>query len=297
MKNSKKISKSLALLTTMIALIVSICTSFIAGNIIAEKAVSKKLDDNMSIAVKVVDDFSYNVAGKNTAFTDELFSKANLVASYADENTSTEDLKKLARYLYVDSIQITDTEGKVVASYPAELNGKNIKDNSETIEFTKVLNGFLFKKQSSAKAVEGGYSLYTCVGRPDNKGILIISSTEDSYGEIKGENIAYDCKDNTIIATGNQIVSSSFAENEKTTLGDMGITEDMISGGEFTVDVNGNSYLCKAQKQDQFTVICAMAQPDFISENISLIAIALGVNLVVLILVFVVFTIISKKNA
>ena len=296
MESSKKISKSLALVIVAVALIASICTSFVAGNIIAENAVSKKLDENMSVAVQAIDDFSYSVAGKNTAFTDELFSKANVVATYTDEKTSTEDLEKLARYLYIDSIQITDTEGKVVASYPADLKGKDIKDNAETKEFTKVLSGFSFKKQSPAKAVDGGYSLYTCVGRPEGKGAVIISSTEKGYGELKGESIADECNDNTIIVTGDMIVSSSFAESDTTALNEK-ITEDMISAGEFTLDVNGNSYLCKAQKQGDFTAICAVPQSDFISKNITVVAIALGANAVVLVIAFVVFTIVGKKNS
>lgn len=295
MGKSKKIGKSLALLTIAVALIASICTSFFAGNIIAEKAVSKKLDENISVAVKAIDDFGYDVAAKNTAFKDELFSKANLVATYTDEKTSTEELQQIARYLYIDSIQITDIEGKIVTAYPADSKDKNIKDNAETAQFANVLNGFLVKKQSPVKAVEGGYSLYTCVGRPE--GIVIIGSTEDSYGEIKGESIAYDCNDNTLIVKEGAIVSSSFAENDKTTLSDMGITEDMISNGNFTVDVNGKSYLCKAQTQGDYTAICAVPQTDVISENITVIAIALGVNLAVLIIAFAVFAIAGKKNA
>lgn len=295
-KSSKKISKAVAIISVVFVLIVSLSTSFVAWNITSDGTGTKQLDENISNAVSVVDDFEYALAGETALFTDELYSKANLVASQADENSTDEELQKLVRYLYIDSIRITDTEGKIIASYPSDLKGGNIRDNEETKQFSKVLKGVSFKSQSPAKAVDGGYSLYTCVGRPDGKGVAIIASTESDYGKLLGENIALDCSDNTIIAKGDEIVSSSFADNDKATLGEMGITEDKLTGSAFILDVNGEEYLCRAQTKDNYTVLCAVSNAGADSQAMTVLVITLAADLIAFVIVFAVVMILGKKK-
>lgn len=297
MKNNvKKVSKSIAVIALIFVLAVSLGSSFAVCNIISENSAQTQLEKNIEKTVTTIDNFEYSVAGKNTVFTDKLYSKANLVASYVNEKTSSEELEKLARYLYLDSIQITDTEGAIVASYPSDLKGGNIADNEDTKAFRKVIKGVSFKSQSPAKAVDGGYFLYTCVGRPEGKGVVIISSTEDNYGEILGENIADNCNDNTVIAKGDHIISSSFDENDKSTLSEMGVTEDKLSGGEFTLEVNGKNYLCKTQSKDNYTILCAVPQSDIISQNMSVVLIAIAVDTVALIIAVVVIMLVGRKK-
>lgn len=297
-KNSQKISKSIALVLTAVIIVVSLCSSFVALNITSDNAVKSTLDKNIATAKDAVSSYNTAYARNNFLFTDELYSKANLVSETITEKSSDEELEKLARYLYVDSIMLTDTEGKCIASYPADLKGSNISDNEDTSSFMKVIKNVLFKSQSEPKAVNESseeYSLYTCVRRTDGQGIVVIGSTVSNYDELLGSAIASDCNDNTIIASGDKIVSSSLAES-KATLSEMGITEENLSEGTFTLSFDGQEYTCKAEKSEDFTVICLASSDGANSQATTVLIITLVADLIAFAVVAVLIFLLGKRK-
>ncbi|MEE1318488.1 MAG: hypothetical protein UHD05_03170 [Ruminococcus sp.] len=296
-KSSKKISKSLALISIVAVIIVSLCTSLIAFNVTTPDTTGTTLDNNMQTAVNAVSDYETSLARNNYLFTDELFSKANIVASTLSEKSTAEEAEQLARYLYADSIIVTDTDGKCVVSYPADLKDTNISDNDNTKDFRKVLKGTSFKSQSEPQKVENSedYFLYTCVGRPEGKGVVIIGTTVTDYGKLLGSEIADDCNDNTIIANGDEIVSSSFAENDKTSLKALGVTEENLKAGSFSLKVNDKEYICKAQTQSDFTII-SLASESTASNVMTVLAITLVADIIVFVIFIVLFARSAKKN-
>lgn len=299
MKNSKKISKSIALVAVAAVIIISLCTSFIALNLTSGNAANTTLDKNLAAATEAVDSFETALTRNTFLFTDELYSKANIVAADISDKSTDEEIEKLARYLYADSIMITDVDGKCVASYPADLKGTNISDNEDTSSFIKVIKGVSYKSQSEPKLVDettGEYSLYTCVGRPDGQGVAIIGTTVSNYDELLGSNIALDCNDNTIIANGDTIVSSSFADIDKTSLKEAGITEDNLNGGTFSLDVNGKKYTCKAQNTGDFTVICAATDADTASQTTTALIATLVADVIAFVIITVLFVVLGKKK-
>lgn len=298
-KNSKKISKSIALVLTAVMIIVSLCTSFVAWNITSDDDVKSTLDKDISTAVDAVDSYENSLARNTFLFTDELYSKANLVGATVTEKSTDEELEKLARYLYVDSIMVTDIEGKCVASYPADLKGTNISDNEDTSDFVRVLKGVLFKSQSEPKAVDENrqeYSLYTSVRKADGQGIVVIGSTVSDYDELLGSDIASDCNDNTIIASGDNVISSSFA-GSKATLSEMGITEENLNRGEFTIAVDGKEYICKTEIVDEFTVLCFVSNADANSQATIVLVITLVADMIAFAVIAVLLFVLGKRKS
>ncbi|MEE0913514.1 MAG: hypothetical protein U0L76_02885 [Ruminococcus sp.] len=297
MKKSSKISKSLAIVSIIAIIIVSICTSFITFNVTRPDTTETTLNNNIQTAAEAVSEYETSLARNNYLFTDELFSKANIVASTLSEKSTDEEIEQLARYLYADSIMITDTDGKCVAAYPADLKDTKISDNADTKAFGKVLKGISFKSQSEPQKVEGSddYFLYTCVSRPEGKGIVVIGTTVSDYNKLLGSEIANECGNNTIIANGDEIVSSSFAETDKTSLNELGITEENLKAGSFNLKVNDKEYLCKTQTQDDFTVIC-LAEESTASNVMTVLAITLVADIIVFAVFMVLFARSSKKE-
>lgn len=297
MKKSSKISKSLAIVSIIAIIIVSICTSFITFNVTRPDTTETTLNNNIQTAAEAVSEYETSLARNNYLFTDELFSKANIAASTLSEKSTDEEIEQLARYLYADSIMITDTDGKCVAAYPADLKDTKISDNADTKAFGKVLKGISFKSQSEPQKVEGSddYFLYTCVSRPEGKGIVVIGTTVSDYNKLLGSEIANECGNNTIIANGDEIVSSSFAETDKTSLNELGITEEDLKAGSFNLKVNDKEYLCKTQTQDDFTVIC-LAEESTASNVMIVLAITLVADIIVFAVFMVLFARSSKKE-
>ena len=297
MKQSSKISKSLAVASIAVVIIVSLCTALIAYNVITPDTISTTLNENMQTAVEAVSDYETSLSNSNYLFTDELFSKANIAATTLSEKSTDEEIGQLARYLYADSIMVTDTDGKCVISYPAELTGTNISDNEDTKVFRKVLKGTSFKSQSDPVKVENSddYFLYTCVSRPEGKGVVVIGTTVSDYSKLLGSEIANECGDNTIIANGDEIVSSSFPETDKTSLKELGITEENLKAGSLNLKVNDKEYVGKAQSQNDFTVIC-LAEESTASNVMTVLAITLAADIIVFAVFMVLFARSSKKE-
>lgn len=297
MKQILKINRFFTIASIAIVIIISLCTTFIAYTFTMPDTTTSVLNESIQTAVKAVENYERSLSTNKYNFTDTLFSKANIAATTLSEKSSEEEIEQLARYLYADSIILTDSDGNCVASYPTELKGTNISDNEDTMAFRKVLKGTSFKSQSEPVKVDNSnaYFLYTCVSRADGKGVAIIGTTVSDYSELLGSEIAADCRDNTIIVTDGEVVSSSFTETENTSLNELGITEDNINSDSFELQVNDKKYICKAQQQNDFTVIC-LTQENSASNIMSVLLITFVVDMIVLVLYIILVTHLAKKN-
>lgn len=301
MNNSKKsIGKTTAIISIAVALVLSLCTAFTAFSVTAKNSINTELDSSMQTAQKEVNSYNVNFARNTFLFTDKLYSKANVVAATLTEKSSEEDFAKIARNLYLDSIILTDAQGKCEFVYPAEKKIASIDDDSTTRQFSTILKGNLFKSQSEPVLVEGSdneYSLMTAINRTDKAGLVIIGATVDDYGTLLGNDITDNCNDLTIVAKGDEIISSSFAENDKTKLSELGVDKSKIDGDSFKLNVSGKNYVSKAQTADDFVVLSAVDENCIYSAATTTFVVTIIANVVILLIaLLVILLLINRKK-
>ena len=263
MKNkSKTISFSYALVITAIVVVLSfICTCFAVSS--ASNSSQADLNAALSYADDKVKDFNSQESKIKFDFTDKIYSKANTVALLYSKDTTDEDLQKITRDLYIDSVVIVDSNNNCVASYPEDYKGKNIKKTDDYASFSKIVKGMAVKLMSEPVLAEGSsyeYSLLAGVPQSDGTGAVIIGITTDDYANVNGANLAEDCGRNVIIAKDGEIISSTFGSEKKDKLEDLGINDSDLSKDSFNLKYDGNSYLCKTSVQGDYTIICASQQ-------------------------------------
>lgn len=298
-QNKKPSFKATVLITT-VALLISLAASFISFNVLLANSAGKTLDKSVNTAKSAVEQFDTNLAYNTYLFTDKLYSTSNAVAADAPQAVkSDKTLAALARNLYLDSIIITDEKGNCVASYPDNQKGKNIADDKSTKKFAKILKGDEFKMQSSplpSKDNPQQYSVTTAVMRTDVQGLVITNSKVDNYGIISGENITDKCSKNTIIIQNDKIISSSFDENSKITFEKLGFDKSKTGKGNFTLNIDGSTYLCTAQNADNFTVLCAVNQSELTQNAFSAFLITCIVDIIMIAVILLVAVIVKRKR-
>lgn len=296
--SSKKISIVIAFAAVAAVIIVSLCTSMIVWSNTTSSVTAEELNRKMQTAENAVSIYETSYARNNFVFTDELFSKANIVAAALTENSTDEEVEALSRYLSAESVMVTDSDGECVVAYPNDLKGTSMFDDENIKSFGKVLKGISFKSQTEPQPVDESneeYSLYTCVGRPDGKGVVILKTIVTDYDELLGSDIASECGDNTIIAKENVIVSSSFVGSTAKSLDEIGVAEENLNGASFEISLDGKEYICKAGIKNYFTIVCFAEASNF-SQFTTVIISTLIADVILLVLIAVVFIILSKKN-
>lgn len=300
MNNSKKsIGKTTAIIFVAAALVLSLCTSVTAFAVTAKNSVDAQLDSSMQTAQEEVNSYNVNFARNTFLFTDKLYSKANVVASTLTEKSSEDDFAKLTRNLYLDSIILTDAQGKCEFVYPAENKIDSISDDSTTRQFLTILKGNLFKSQSTPVLVEGSdseYSLMTAISRTDKPGLVIIGATVDDYGELLGSDITDKCNDLTIVAKNDEIISSSFAENDKAKLSELGVDKNKIDGDSFKISVGDKNYVGKAQTADDFVVLSAVEENSIYSAATTAFVVTIIADVVILLIALVVILLLINRK-
>lgn len=291
-KSKKQISMIVALIAVVAVIAVSLFTSFGAWKNTGKKVAEENINANLSTAVDVLNNFEYDKTNMVYEFSNEIYQKAGVIGSVVTEKTTAEQLQFLANNLDIESVAVTDENGKIIASYPEDKNGTDFRDDKELAEFAKVYKGVSVKSYSTPVCIDeatGTYSVNASVVRSNGAGVVIISTTSTKYDDVLGKNVADGCNDNTIIAKGDDIVSSSF-DTDKSTLSELGITEDKLNGEIFTITSNEKEYMFKAQNVNDFTVLCAVsAQGNAQAMSVFVTTlIADGIALVVIAILFVI---------
>lgn len=222
---------------------------------------SKGLDAQIAYAKNMVNDYSSNEVRLTSQFADQSFNKAYCVSMMTNEKASAEDFEKVAKYAGVDSIVFADETGKITASYPDDLKGKSIKEVNDIAAFNRLVKGVVIKLQSDPISVEGSdaYKFYSGVPRADGTGAVVVSFTTDDYAEVTGADLAKKCGVNTVVLredkiTGATLTGASVGGN----LDSLGVKDEDIEKGSFSMTVADAKYDCKAEKVDDFVVICAV---------------------------------------
>lgn len=292
MKNkSKTISFSYAFVITAIIVVISFACTYFAVNSASGNS-QADLNSALSYSEEKVKDFNSQESKIKFDFTDKVYSKANAVALLYNKDTTTEDLQKITRDLYIDSVMIVDSNNNCVASYPEDYKGKNIKKMDGYAPFSKIVKGMSFKLMSEPVLAEGSndeYSLLAGVPQNDGTGAVIIGITTDDYSDVIGSKLAEECGRNVIIAKDGEIVSSTFGSEKKDKLQDLGINDSDLSKDSFNLNYDNNNYLCKTSVQGDYTIICASQQ-----SPSSAIWIVLIVEIILLILAAVLFALSPK---
>ncbi len=291
-------NRLVSILCSVAVVAVSLATVFIAVNSSNKMVLENTLSKNIERAQHEVDYFNKFLQRETIIFNQELYNQAEVLANVLSADSTDKQVEKLAELMELDSVMVTDTQGVCVAAYPAENKGVNIRENNDTKQFTIVLNGFSDRVQSEPVAVDEigtMCSVSTCVGKPDGSGVVIVSSTED-YSKLLGSEIAYYSNDNTIIAKGDKIISSSFYEKNSSSLKELGITDEKLNAGTFTLNVNDKTYTCMTDTRDEFTVINLIVECYTGINAATIVLILLIMDLIAFGVISVVIIVFDKKN-
>lgn len=296
MNNSKTVKKSVAVITAVVIALVMTATS-----IVCVALASSQNNDNSSYlkdAKSVVTEFVNNENYNNYSYMDGLFAKANIVSASVNESTDSEAETTIAKSLGLNSFIVTDTDGNIINATEQDKVGKSILDFDNTKEFKKVLKGITFKSTTEPTAVEsesGVYNVMACVTR-NAGGIVIIDIDTDTYTAVTGENLADECKGDTVIAKDGKIVSSSFDLEGATELADLGVTDSMLNSKDFTLTVNDNKYTLSAENVEGYTVISGTVKEGSGFNYIYGAVVPAVVFVVMVVLAVVVFSVVSKDK-
>lgn len=296
MNNSKTVKKSVAFVISVVIAVIMAATSVLC---VALGTDSKS--DNCTYlkdAKNAVSEFVSNESYNNYAFMDGLFAKANIVSVCADEQTDADAAAAITKNLSLNSFIVTDSDGKIISSTDADKIGKSILDDENTNQFKKVLKGIAYKSTTEPKAVEGEsgvYNVMACVTRSTG-GVVIINIDTDTYTSVTGENLADNCKGDTLIAKDGKIISSNFDIKGANELESLGVKEDMLSSGAFTITVDDIKYTFSAENVEGYTVISGTVIEENGFNYIFGVAIPTVVCVVMIVLTFIVLTIVGKKN-
>ncbi len=296
-KSKNKVSKLVALVAVAAVIAVSLFTSFGAWKNTGKKVAEDNLNANLTTAVDTVNNFEYDKANASFEFSNEIYQKANVVGSVVTEETTAEQLAFLASNLDLDAVAVTDEKGVIIASYPEDKKGTSFRDDEAGAQFVNVFKGSSVKSYSEPECIDeanGVYSVDASVVRSNGTGIVIIKTTSTLYGDVIGKSIAEECSDNTIIAKGDEILSTSF-DTDKATLSDLGVTESNLSGEIFTITSGEKEYMVKAQTAGSFTVLCAVSAEGS-AQAMSVFTTTLIADLIALVVIAIVFVILGKSK-
>lgn len=218
------------------------------------------LKDNLEYAKAKVQDYVEWQAKYDSEFYDEMYSKAYLAALAFKPDYTDEQLQTLARYLYVDTITVTDDQGKIVAALPSDEKGKNISDISEKKQYKAILKWIYPRMASEPAKVEGSdeYAMEIAVQRSDETGVVIVSFNTDAYGKVIGANLAQESGNNVVVAQNDVVISSTVDGVEVgKALKDYGVTSKEVESDSFTLKAGDNKLTASADTLDSYTIICA----------------------------------------
>ncbi len=224
---------------------------------------SKGLDASFGYAESKVKDFSSNKARLSAVFADKAFSTANATAMMLTGTSTAEDMEKIARYLFLDSVSVTDETGKITACYPTGNEGKMIKDIEELKTFNRVVKGIVPKLMSDPVLDEasGEYAVSAGVSRMDAAGAVVVGFKTADYVEVTGEKLADSCGVNTVILENGTILSTTLDASETgKDLASLGLKDEDIQKGSFEMTVGDAKYQCKSEVIETYTLISAEPQ-------------------------------------
>lgn len=249
----KKNGKTFRLLAVLLAFV--LMTALLAGC-----SSSKHLDDQLAYATGKASDYAHFTVRNNSIFSNEMFSRAYAAAMMIKDDTTKEEFEQIAKYLFLDSITVADTSRTVIASYPEGEAGKKLKDIEDKKAFCSIIKDVSVKQMSDPVPVgeDGEYSVLVGVKRTDGTGVVVVGITTDRYADVCGSNLAEKCGVNTVIVQGDAVLSSTISGVKAgDTLESLGLSENDLDKGSFSLSADSVSYNCKSAKAEDLTVICA----------------------------------------
>lgn len=294
MNNSKTVKKSIAIAMAVIIAVIMAATSVICVALTSNSnsGNTRYLKDAKSVVTDFVESATYN----EYAFSDALFAKANIVSVCVNELTTPEAEATIAKSLDLNSFIVTDADGNIINATEEDKVGKSINDFDNIKDFKKVLKGITYKTTTEPTAVEGEsgvYNVMACVTRSVG-GIVIIDVNTDTYASVTGENLADECKGDTIIAKDGKIVSSSFDLGGAAELSSLGVTDSMLNSKDFTISVNDNQYILSSENVDGYTILSGTEKEESTFNYIYGAVVPAIAFAVMIVLAVVVFSAVSK---
>lgn len=261
-----------AMIAIMVAITITLGVSLTVINNSLEKTKEAKLNYNLAKGKVAVEDYKTSYAGKKFNFNDSAFKKAEIAKNYITPDSDPKEIEELASSLKLESIIITDVDGKYVAAYPNDLVGKNLKDDDDTKYFRRIVQGTTKKSVSEPYMVDNNnseYEYYCAIAREDDNGLagaVIIKEKTTQYDEVIGSDIIYDCNDGTIVARDGVVIGSSLEDVHGLKLDDINVKQ-IAFNEEFNITKSGNEYVAKAIKVDEFVIVTGIPTANFVLTN------------------------------
>lgn len=188
------------------------------------------------------------------------FGMADSAARFYKEGMDEEDLHKIVSDLYLESLTVTDSKGKIIAAYPTGEEGKDIRDTENKAEFYKVNKGVCDKLMADPVYQDDldTYLVHAGVKRLDDSGSVIISYLDPDYGDATGTNLVRKCSVDTIALKNNTVIGSTLhGVDTNDTLESMGIAEQDLEKDSFTMQIDSRKYTAFAVTKGEYTIITA----------------------------------------
>lgn len=247
------IKKSLAL-----SIVIIMLAALLVG--CGGQSVSKEATAALEKAQTTVTEFARNQRRNGAIFTHSIFEKANEAAEKIGDDYSTDNLKKVAEELTLDSITVADENKEILGSYPQDEVGKKLKEIEDKKMFSSIASNNAIEMISDPVFDEesGKYVFMAGVHRADGTGVVIIELKSDEYASVCGADLAGQLGENIVIVKDGVVISSSL-EGVKpiNTYNDLGITDDDLAKGSFGINVNGQQYKCVSAQSGDYYIICA----------------------------------------
>ncbi len=296
---------------TAIAFVVAVLISFVAQSNMAALSADNLIQQRIVDMRLRVDNYI-----DRSAQARSVIDSSALVAAQAAKRCissdptildDTERMQALMNDLDIDELCVTDENGIITHSVPAENIGWDMASSEQSAPFMGAISYPYFKYVQSfqEKGLGGNMVKYAGVARGDQNGLVqigmykttidktltIVDSTSIASGVTIGENGM------VLVSEGDAIISASNADAVGKSVADYSLnTADLTkSTSSSIVNMNGQEYRVRAESYKNYTVIVALPTSEvYVSRNNSLLGISLLIGFLFCLQFFLVSKLVQK---
>lgn len=273
----------------VLAFFVTVIISFVAQSNMAASSADDLLNSRIVDARGLLDDYGSRSARARTIVDSEMIVAARAFANSVADNPSMISnqgwLQQMADDLNVDELDVTDGNGVIVASIPAENVGYDMHASTQSSAFIgaieypqfELVQAFQAQGKNSTEMVK-----YGGVARTDTPGIVQVgvysSHIEKTMGLVDLSEVAAGLNvgdsGQVLIAKGDTIVSCKSSDLIGSSLSNLGFDRNKLleQTGSTIADVNGVQERVRVSSYKSYTIVAMVPTSEvYLSRNNSLI--------------------------
>ncbi len=266
--------------------------------------VTEKLEANDAETQELIDQLNADYIAKADAFAEMIKLDPSII-------NDADTLNEIMNMLDVEELHVTDDKGIIQWSTVPEYIGFDFASSDQAKEFMPILDDPKIKLAQDAQpnGAEGKYFQYIGVARTDSKGIVQIGNTpERLQKQIENNSIDNVLSSFTVGNTGYVFAVSKAdgtvaAHPNKEFIGlaasEIGVSEKILNGslgtGSTFLKIDGESVLCCAGENDEYTIITAIPQNEVYDGRLLLMTIFIFSTLLMLAIIIVLINSIVQK--